>query len=381
MSEEKNIKLNLPEETAYYEMPYAFLGKKNKKSGEPSPFEGLTTFDRQFLALIHTANKLNKCPAKLTYDLIAVKLHTSKETISARKKVLIEKGILEEVKQSRYKILIPYNNKFFKIDAFLLTQEFEMLPDEKEKKRPRKQFKRLTRNSVLAVSLIKDKNLDTGEFVSSQARIGVALNIPRTTAGDSVREIFASTLCFGEVPTDEKKASRGLTSYKVAPEFLELKRIKAKKDLLNQVKNIFGQTPDTVPQPEVKYQNNEGPNRDKVILIEQHYDELRHRAQSHADKVLAKAMADEAYASIHKRLNNLAIEIAFAEIKNPAEAEKLTREQRELEAQGLARLNILGINKEDFEPKYKCLSCNDTGYLPNGKPCRCQIKLIKELKI
>lgn len=112
--------------------------------------------------------------------------------------------------------------------------------------------------------------------------------------------------------------------------------------------------------------------------IEQHYYDLRHAAEERAEKALAVAEADEIYGKIRKEINELSIQLAFAEISEPAKAEKITQRLNELENEGNIRLKQLKIDKTDFSPRYSCKICGDTGYDKSGKPCACMKKFIAE---
>ncbi len=115
--------------------------------------------------------------------------------------------------------------------------------------------------------------------------------------------------------------------------------------------------------------------------IERHFYELRHAAEDRAEEVLARATSDSEYGKIRRELNELSIELAFAEIKGEAKAATLSKKIAELEKQGDKRLAELHINKQDFTPRYSCKMCNDTGYTSDGKPCECMKKFIEDIKI
>ncbi len=118
--------------------------------------------------------------------------------------------------------------------------------------------------------------------------------------------------------------------------------------------------------------------RAERAAAEAHFFELRHAAEDRAEQALRTATSDEIYGDIHRQLNELAIELAFAEIKDAAKAEELNVKIAKLEADGDKRLNELGIDKDDFTPRYSCKKCNDTGYGKDGKPCECMIKFLAE---
>ncbi|MBD5632174.1 MAG: hypothetical protein HDP34_02965 [Clostridia bacterium] len=113
--------------------------------------------------------------------------------------------------------------------------------------------------------------------------------------------------------------------------------------------------------------------------VERHYYDLRHAAEERAEKKLAEAMSDEIYSNIRKQLNELSIELAFAEIRDKDKAEKLTKQVAALETDGDERLKLLNIDKADFQPSYSCKKCNDTGYDKQGKPCECMKKFLSNI--
>ena len=114
--------------------------------------------------------------------------------------------------------------------------------------------------------------------------------------------------------------------------------------------------------------------------IERHYHNLRHAAEDAAEKALNPALSDDIYGKIYRDLNELSIQLAFAELRNPNAADELTKRIGGLEIQGDKRLKELGIDKTNFTPRYSCKICNDTGYDQNGKPCTCMKKFIASLK-
>ena len=115
-------------------------------------------------------------------------------------------------------------------------------------------------------------------------------------------------------------------------------------------------------------------------VIERHYSKLRQIAEDRAEKTLEKALADKVYAKLHKELNSLNIQLAFAESRADGTEDEITQKIADTEKNADARLKELGIDKADFEPHYNCKICGDTGYDANGNPCRCLKKFIEDYK-
>lgn len=206
----------LPEITPYITFPIDFTGKTNK-CASASVF-GLLNLSCQFiLAIIHTYNTISRKPAKLTYDFFVKNFGMSKETIRKALKTLIDREIIERVKRSHYKILARYRHKdYVEIDCYWFKREWSVNGKKK----------RLSYSRLLALALLKRAGADTkkqGVFNSSQARIGKALNIPRTTAGDSVRELTAANLIAGVKPNGNDALRRGCSLFFINPQLYEVK--------------------------------------------------------------------------------------------------------------------------------------------------------------
>lgn len=124
---------------------------------------------------------------------------------------------------------------------------------------------------------------------------------------------------------------------------------------------------------------NAGGSREERAALERHYFSLRQAAELRAERILKTATADPEYGAISKKLNELSIKLAFAEIRDKNTAATLSSEIAELEKRADRRLKELNIDKADFTPKYSCGICNDTGYDKDGKPCKCMIEFLKTL--
>lgn len=219
---------NIPESSLYIEYPIDFTGKK--KGENATAFTGLALSAQFVLAFIHTMNKISRAPAKITYDNFIEVFGMSKETISAAINILIKLGIIERVKQSHYRILIKYNRKdYVEIDSYLLKREWET--DGKKK--------RLARSRILTLAFLKRgvTNPKTGgKFVSSQERIGKAINLPKSTAGDSVRELCSLNVIDYEKQNGNDKQKRGCSIYFVNPQITAVKHPYLS---LKQMKSLF----------------------------------------------------------------------------------------------------------------------------------------------
>ena len=208
-------KLNLPQMSNYIEFPIAFTGKF--KNGKATVFTGLLLSCQFILAIIHTMNKAFRSPAYLPYDYFVQEFGMSKETVSNAFKELTARKIIEKVKRSHYKIIVSYNkSNHVEIDSYMFNFEWNVAGKQK----------RLTYSRLLSLALLKRGNENPktgGVFISSHARIATALNMPKSTAGDSIRELIAADLTRTEKADDNDQRRRGCSLYTVNPEILAVK--------------------------------------------------------------------------------------------------------------------------------------------------------------
>ena len=104
---------------------------------------------------------------------------------------------------------------------------------------------------------------------------------------------------------------------------------------------------------------------------ERWYSVRRNKAIADAEKVKATFMKDELFAKIVKRLREIDIEQAKAEVKgDKVKASKLEQEKARLTLQKRGIIERNGMTEEDLEPKWNCKKCEDTGFV-DGIACSC----------
>ena len=104
---------------------------------------------------------------------------------------------------------------------------------------------------------------------------------------------------------------------------------------------------------------------------ERYYSLLREKAQVVADKFVAKANKDGDFKAVNTALSKMEISLAKAEVFEPTKLPLLQKEKAELLQKRKAILEKLGIAESDLTPKFTCVKCSDTGFLPSGKACDC----------
>ena len=104
---------------------------------------------------------------------------------------------------------------------------------------------------------------------------------------------------------------------------------------------------------------------------ERYYSLLREKAQTKAEKFLAKANANEKFKAITAELSRMEIALAKAEVFEPEKLPALESEKRALQTKRKEILSALGIDETQLQPQFNCKKCSDTGFLPNGTACNC----------
>ena len=104
---------------------------------------------------------------------------------------------------------------------------------------------------------------------------------------------------------------------------------------------------------------------------ERYYALLREKAQSRAEKFLAKANANERFKEITTELSKMEIALAKAEVFEPQNLPSLQDRKTALLQERKNILSGLEINEQDLLPQFSCKRCSDTGFLPSGTACNC----------
>ncbi|MBQ8342769.1 MAG: DnaD domain protein [Clostridia bacterium] len=104
---------------------------------------------------------------------------------------------------------------------------------------------------------------------------------------------------------------------------------------------------------------------------ERYYALLREKAQSRADKYLAKANANARFSALSVALSKMELALAKAEVFEPQKLPALEEEKSALLTERKTILDGLGIKESDLIPQPTCKKCGDTGYTKNGALCNC----------
>ncbi len=104
---------------------------------------------------------------------------------------------------------------------------------------------------------------------------------------------------------------------------------------------------------------------------ERYYATLREKAQSKADKYLAKANKNARFKELTTALSRMEIALAKAEVFEPSKLPSLTEEKADLLRERRSLLQAMGIDETQLQPQFSCARCSDTGFLPSGVMCTC----------
>ncbi|MBE5747338.1 MAG: hypothetical protein E7352_04100 [Clostridiales bacterium] len=104
---------------------------------------------------------------------------------------------------------------------------------------------------------------------------------------------------------------------------------------------------------------------------ERYYALLREKAQSIADKYLAKANENARFKTISVELSKMELSLAKAEVFEPQKLPVLEEQKNALLQERKEILDGLGIKESDLVPQPTCKKCGDTGYTKNGAQCNC----------
>ena len=104
---------------------------------------------------------------------------------------------------------------------------------------------------------------------------------------------------------------------------------------------------------------------------ERYYALLREKAQTRAEKFLAKANENQRFKEITAELSRMEFALAKAEVFEPAKLPALEEQKAALLTERKAILSGLGIEEAQLVPQFSCGRCQDTGYLKSGVACNC----------
>ena len=114
----------------------------------------------------------------------------------------------------------------------------------------------------------------------------------------------------------------------------------------------------------------------RTILTE--FEEKRHKAQMEAYRFKAETYRKYPFLSeIDRQMSNVATEYTKRMIEGENVSDEMQKKLSSLSSQKKDFLVQIGISEKDFEPKFECSICKDTGFT-ESKPCECFKKRVIE---
>lgn len=315
-----------------------------------SLFEGVSRGFSKIAGYLYSFSHKDK-PLSCGYNTLGTKLGTSRSTLS-RTVGALKKGddfTVSRVggKCSEY----TYTGKqrksgefFVRTECFFYTEKFEIEGKERY----------LTDVEVDLLSLIYTGNSSKkGYYEGSVTGMAKQLGISYYTASREIAKLLRAELIF----RPKKGANDHEKSYFRAN--MKLLRSLDKKNNPNKYKAKTKTLPKEV---------------EDINACADHkrfYELRREKAQNAADRVKAKANELPRFRELAAELGPMEIQIAKAGLYAPITLPDLEARKKALLAEREQVLRSIGLTSADLEPKCRCQKCQDTGFLPNGKACRC----------
>lgn len=147
--------------------------------------------------------------------------------------------------------------------------------------------------------------------------------------------------------------------------------------LLSEWKRLDVSVPGEIPEKTApsngmrEYRSEAAIAADMQSSRERYYSALQQKAMREAEKARERAERDEAFKAAENVIKKGEIELARAEIFAPESVKHIQQKLNEAQTARQTALLRLQLKEEDLLPKYQCVKCSDTGFLPNGKMCDC----------
>ena len=209
----------------------------------------------------------------------------------------------------------------------------------------------LSHNEVLVLSYLMSQcrnRKGAAIWRASRRHISRRLNLSPTTVSKSIERLKDAGLIKASGTAKNKHTRETFSIVNTALE-------RAKNDVVKRVKS---------KSQEVK-EANERADR------ERYFAHLHTAAGERAEKMKARARADEAYRAADDDVRKLDIEIAKADVSGLPTLHVLLERQRAAQAQRAERLAAMNLTEDDLLPVWNCKKCSDSGFLTDGSPCAC----------
>lgn len=297
------------------------------------------------------------------YKHFTDRLHISKASV-ARKVELMRREEDFRVQRkggrcSSYTYTGDVSKAFITTPDFFLTTKFTVFGKERY----------LKGSEIDVLSLIYSHTWDGGEFIGSYREIAGILNYDaEETIFRAVSALFSADLIARPI--------KGVNGSKKNVFRVQMKTLRKHEKEARRSKRKAAQAMKAVKAESGA--KNPSAFRSEAIDAANAQAEFRHfyairreRAEKIADRNVAKANENPQYREIAKRLREMEVRLAKAEVFEPDKLPALCEEKKRLSAIGAEILQSIGFTIEDLRPHWQCKNCSDTGFTKDGAQCDC----------
>lgn len=208
-------------------------------------------------------------------------------------------------------------------------------------------------------------------YTATYKQIAEAVNVCERTAKDAVR--FWINVGYLTCPKKDRGYRGKASTYHIASIFRNrLKRIRRGEKTTDGKEVSEREKASTSESAERRNQIEDANARTER---ERFYASRKQQAVITSENAKKQAFDNPEYRRIYNDINDKTREMARAEAFHLGGLEELKEQIRELESRRTTVLAVMGLTDADFEPKYHCRKCSDSGFLPNGKACDCYHKI------
>jgi len=254
------------------------------------------------------------------------------------------------------------NDKSWKFPLETTTREFAFTD-----KDGNVYFRKLTPGAQLVYSYIYTK-LSKISFKTSleivNKKVAELLGIDPTTVADALEMLKGAKLIYYP---EEYKGVNGYRKGKVKlvrkwSWFKKENEYRARKDKKRGTKVLKNET--KTPKTETGA---------ALVQRDKYYEELRNEAQQKASEALDVALSYAQYNKLYKEIKQKQALFRRALTSDMDYAKEISAEVDALITRSRSVLDNIGIDPRQLEPEYyhKCKKCGDTGWMKDGKACRC----------
>lgn len=332
----------IKENSGFVMRPYSFFQSQN--GHKPSMIESMVK------GYVFSMSSKEQC--RIGYDALCKKFNVSKSSVARAVKKMKETSEFEVQRNGGKCSAYEYTgekttkNAHVRTENYFCTEKFNVYGVERC----------LTPAEVAVLSLVYTPSRNHKDFVGSIRKISRLLHIHKTTVEHAIKALFSAGLL-----TRKQKAANahGESVFRVDLKPLRAIERKHKKEEKKAAKAAEPKLSQTVLDANARAD------------FERHFARRRELAEKVANANVERANMIPGFKNIAIELSKMELSLAKAEMYEQDKLPALVQRQKVLQAQRAELLKANGLSAAMLLPQWKCASCSDTGYLPNGRCCAC----------